>query len=208
MNLSKSDLPHIKSGLIIFLCALAGGAAVLVYVQTHVSHAHQDQHTAQRQLNEAQHQLADVRNRVTATQDDQKNLSTYASQYVNLKERKIVGNEHRLDWIEGLDKIRKQNHVLDFTYAISPQRPYISPSALDNGNFAVNYSPMTLRLDLLHEGQMINFFNTLRTNVNGSFILEHCTVTRSDAAINDNSIVQLKAECSGGWLTLKNRHEK
>ena len=62
---------------------------------------------------------------------------------------------------------------------------------------------MTLQFNLLHEGQLVNFFDALRTNINGLFILDHCTLERYA-----DTNIQLKAECSGGWLTLKNRSVK
>jgi hypothetical protein len=208
MNFSKSDFPHIKSSAIIFLCALAGSGAALTYSQSYVARAQHSQQDARHQLNEAQHQLADARNRMTAAQDGQKIKETYALKFAELQDRMIIGNEQRLDWIEGLDKIRKQNRMPEFTYTIGPQRPYAPAPGLESGNFDLNLSPITLHLALLHEAQLINFFDTLRSELKGAFILDHCALTRSGAEFENSSAPQLTAECAGGWLTLKNRNEK
>lgn len=208
MTFSRSDLPHLKSSLLIFLCALSGGVAALLLSQNHVASAQQRQQAAQRELNEAQRQLADARNRLTAAQDDQQNRATYAKEYARLVDRKIIGIEQRLDWIEGLDSLRRQGRVLNVTYTITPQRPYTPAPPLESGNFDLNLSPLNLHLDLLHEGQLVSFLDALRSDMKGWFMLEHCALSRSGAAFEDSGAVQLKAECNGGWLTLKNRSQK
>ena len=77
---------------------------------------------------------------------------------------------------------------------------------LSNGNFELNLSGMTLQLDLLHEGQLINFLDVLSKEMKGRFLLDHCSIDRSGTVTDTNPVAQLKAECAGGWLTLKNRN--
>lgn len=208
MTFSKSDFPYIKWSLLFFLLALGIGSAALIFSGSYTSRAQQEQQAAQRKLNEAQHQLSEARNRLAAAQDDQKNMATYAQEYAVLLDHKIIGSNQRLDWIEGLDKIRKQSRVLDFKYTIAPQQPYMPPLPVESGNFDLNLSTMTLHFDLLHEEQLINFFEALRTDMKGRFILDRCALERSGAAPENVSAPQLKAECTGGWLTLQNRDVK
>lgn len=208
MIFSKAGLRHIKWGALTFLAGVGMGGTVLLLTASKLTQARQEQQAAQRKVNDALRQLAEARNRLTASQDDQRNAAAYTAEYARLVDRKIIGSEQRLDWIEGLDNMRKQNRVLSFTYTINPQHPYKPDPALDSGNFDLNLSPMNLQLYLLHEAQLIDFFDTLRTAVKGNFILEHCSLSRSGAAFEGSSAPQLKAECSGGWLTLKNRNEK
>lgn len=208
MTFSSSDLPHLKSSLIIFLCVLSGGVAALIFSQNHVASTQHRLQAAQRELNEAQRKLADAHTRLAAVQDDRQYMATYAMEYARLVDRKIIGTEQRLDWVEGLDSLRRQGRVLNATYTISPQRPYTPVPPLENGNFDLNLSPISLRLDLLHEGQLISFFDALRSDMKGWLMLDHCALARSGAAFADSGAAQLTAECSGGWLTLKNRSQK
>lgn len=208
MTLSKTDFPHIKWSAIFFLLALTFGGAALIFSESYTAGAKQEQKAAQHQLNEAQHQMGEARNRLTAAQDDQKNMTTYALEYAGLLERRIIGSNQRLDWIEDLDNIRKQDRVLDFKYTIAPQQPYMPPLPVESGNYDLNLSTMTLHLDLLHEGQLISFFDALRTEMKGRFILDRCALERSGAAPENIAAPQLKAECTGGWLTLQNRSAK
>jgi len=204
MNFSKSDFPHIKWSLLTFLLALGMSSIIIVASENFDAQSQSDQRNAKRQLSEARSQLA------TAVQD-QENMQTYTLEYNALLKRNVIGNDQRLDWIEGLEKIHKQNLVLDFKYAIAPQKSYAPIPPLDSGNFQPNLSDMTLQFELLHEEQLTAFFDALRTGINGWFIIDHCDLERTAATADADNISvahQLKAECSGGWLTLQNRNAK
>jgi hypothetical protein len=79
--------------------------------------------------------------------------------------------------------------------------------AIDSGNFDIHYSEMKLQFELLHEGQLLKFFEALRNQIKGKYQLEGCTMQRiaTDHASAASSGANIKAECSGGWITLKNR---
>ena len=214
MTFSKSDFPHIKKSLLIFLFTLGVVSLMIVASNKFVTQA-------QRNQREANRQLIDARNRLATASEDHKNMQAYTLEYSALLERNVIGNDQRLDWIEGLDKIHKQNRALgsmDFQYSIAPQKTYTPAPPMDNGNFELNRSDMILHFELLHEGQLMTFFDTLRTDVNGWFILDHCALERSGmASANADSgadtaahgpAPQLRAECAGGWFTMKNRNAK
>lgn len=196
MTFSAADLPHIKWSLLTFLLALSiGGSAVFI--------SRQFADNAQHAKRAAQQQLAEARNKLNAARDDQQNMATYTKEYSAILRREIIGDEQRLNLIEALEALRKRNRVLDFKYTIAPQQPYKPVPALDSGNFDLRLSAMTLQLELLHEGQLINFFDSLRRDMHGWFILEQCTLERSSDAT-----ARLRADCAGGWLTMKNRNAK
>jgi hypothetical protein len=198
MNTLKADFLQLKWSLLICLSVLCAGSVAIVLSHNFAAHAQLRQQSAQRQLNASRKQLA-------SANEDLENIKAYGADYGELLLRKIIGDEQRLDWIEGLGKVRKQHRVLDFKYTIAPQHPYTPPAPLDSGNFKLNMSDMTLQFDLLHEGQLMEFFDTLRTDLNGRFILDHCTLERN---ADTDATAQLKAECTGGWLTMKFRNEK
>lgn len=204
MTFSTSDFPHIKWSLFIFLFVLCTGGAAIMVSENFVAQSQRDQRDAMRQLNEA-------RSRLATALEDQENMQTYTLEYNALLKRNVIGNDQRLDWIEGLEKIHKQNLVLDFKYTIAPQKPYMPNPPLDSGNFQPNLSDMTLQFELLHEEQLTAFFDALRTGINGWFIIDSCALERTAAtadASDFSAAPQLKADCAGGWLTLKNRNAK
>ncbi len=167
------------------------------------SDTYQEQALKARQIE--QHRLVEARDQITRTRVDMESMAVYQLEYQALEAQKVVGNEQRLDWIEGLEKIRRQGLVLDFKYVIAPQQPYTPNPPLDAGNFVLKISPMTLQVDLLHEEQLLHLLSALQTQMPGWFILERCSLSRAETQSSTTS--PLKAECAGGWLTMKNRNE-
>ncbi len=201
MKLSKSDLELMRWN-IVALCAAALIGGLIVYAS--------EQHatTAQRDRRNAQSQLADARNRLNMAREDETNMHYYFAEHLALERQKIIGDEQRLDWMEGLEKIRQQNLVADFRYNIAPQKNYVAQPPIDSGNFDIHYSEMKLQFDLLHEAQLLDFFEALRTNIKGWYQLEGCTLHRTGSGNEQTATARLKAECSGGWITVKNRNAK
>jgi len=177
-------------------------SGIILYASTkYADYTKNDRRVVQGQMNDARKRLAMAR-------EDRENLSDFSKEYDSLKANKIIGDDHRLDWMEGLEKLRNQNLVIDFRYNIAPQKIYAPPSAVDSGNFDIHYSEMKLEFDLLHEGQLLNFFNALRRQIKGRYQLEGCTLQRiiTDGDSGPTAGKNITAECSGGWITLKNRN--
>jgi hypothetical protein len=200
MTFSRSDLPIIKWSLITVSLSLVLGLSAIWVSNDYVTDALKSQQFEQKKLREARETLLSV-------QSDLANLASFSKEYESLQKRKVIGNEQRLDWVDDLKKLRTHNYVLDFKYTISPQIPYVPKPALDTGNFDVKLSNMSLQFDLLHEEQLLRFFSALRTDLNGWFIIDHCLIDRV-ASDSKDSVVALKAECVGGWLTMQNRNTK
>lgn len=196
MSFSASDVSQIKWSLGAFAVSLGIAAWLISFSEDYRHDAQKERQAAQEQLSKAQAQLA-------TAQNDFENMATYKLEYEALETQKVIGNEHRLDWIEGLEKIRKQAVVLDFKYSIEPQQSYAPNPPLDAGNFALNLSPMTLQIDLLHEEQIDRLFSAMMTQMEGWFILDRCTLSAGGA--QESGLSSLKADCAGGWFTMKNR---
>lgn len=201
MRFSTSDFPLMRRS-ILAVCASTLVSAVILYGSGEYSKS------AQNNLSNAKTMLNDARNRLATALQDQENMTIYAGEYGVLTEQKIIGDDQRLDWMEGLEKIRLKNLVADFRYHIAPQKNYASQPPIDSGNFDIRYSEMKLQFDLLHEAQLLNFFEALRADIKGWYQLEGCTMQRTGAGNEDEQTTTtlLKAECSGGWITLKNRN--
>lgn len=195
MNFSASDFATLKWSLLTFLLALSLGSAAIWLSDDYVSTALAQRQKAQRQMNE-------TRSRLLNLQSDLDNMDTYAQEYGNLAKNGVFASELRLDWMEGLEKLRQQRLVPTFRYTISPQQNYVPNPPRDTGNHELNYSALSLQLDLLHEQQLLRFLAALRNDLPGRFMLDHCTLERNATG----SRLPLKAECGGGWLTLKSRN--
>ncbi len=204
MKFSSSDFQLMRWSIMAISASVILSSIILYASQQYADHAQKDFRAAQNTMN-------DARNRLARAHQDQEDLAAYSKDYRILEDRKIIGDDHRLDWMEGLDKLRQQNLVIDFSYSIAPQKNYTPQPAIDSGNFDIHYSEMKLQFDLLHEGQLLNFFNALRNQIYGQYQFEGCTMQRTPARDEDVNVAlstatHIKAECSGGWITLKNRN--
>lgn len=201
MKFSSADFYRLRWSLAAITLSILLSIIILYSSSKYADATQKDQHTAAAQMNEA-------RNRLDMANQDQENLAVFSREYDLLDKNKIIGDEQRLDWVEGLEKLRGQNLVVDFRYNVAPQRIYVPQPAIDSGNFDIHYSEMKLQFELLHEGQLLNFFDALRKQVEGHYQLEGCTMLHSDIEEHDATpeMTHLKAECSGGWITLKNRN--
>lgn len=196
MSLSVADLPKLKWSLGAFVLSLALGGGLISLNQGYLAQS-------QTEFKAAQKQLANARAQLAAAQSDRENMSTYALEYNTLLAQKIIGNEQRLDWLEGLEELRQQGSVLDFRYTIAPQQNYAPNPPADAGNFQLSRSGMTMQIDLLHEEQLLHLFANMQKQMKGRFMLDGCTISRTGAT---DELAPLKAECSGGWLTMKSKN--
>lgn len=201
MKFSNTDFHLMRWSIAAISTSILLSGVILYASIQYADHARNDRRVAQGQMNDARKRLAMAR-------EDRENLSDFSKEYDTLKANKIIGDDHRLDWMEGLEKLRNQNLVIDFRYNIAPQKIYALQPAVDSGNFDIHYSEMKLEFDLLHEGQLLNFFNALRRQIKGRYQLEGCTLQRiiADGDSGPTAGKNITAECSGGWITLKNRN--
>lgn len=199
MRFAPYDFRSIRWSLLAVCAAALASALVLYSSARYAEQTREDRRAALQQLDEARSNLA-------GALEDKENMAVYADEYAALADSGIIGEDRRLDWVEGLENIRRQNLVTDFRYHIAPQAPYAPQPPIASGDFDIRYSEMKLQFDLLHEGQLPDFFTALRTQVKGWYLLEGCAMQRT-AAAEGNAGIHVTAECNGGWITLKNRNE-
>lgn len=205
MKFSSSDFQLMRLSFAAIGTSVLLSGAILYSSIKYADYSLKNRRTAQSQLNNARNHLAMAR-------QDRDNLSDYSKEYDKLEANEIIGDDHRLDWMEGLEKLRRQNLVIDFRYNIAPQKNFTPQPALDSGDFVIHYSEMKLQFDLLHEGQLLNFFDELNRKIKGHYQLEGCKLQRvagsGDSDSGPSAVTNIKAECSGGWITLKNRNAR
>jgi hypothetical protein len=198
MKFSKADVLELKWSLGALGLSLALAASLISASDAYLASSLNARQAAQKQLTDARSQLL-------AAQGDQENMASYAMEYNALSAQKVIGDEPRLDWLEGLEKLRQQNVVLDFKYTISPQQAYTPQPALPAGNFNLSRSNMTLQIDMLHTEQLLKLFRSIKQQMSGWFMLDGCSISRTGPA---DALAPLKAECTGGWFTMKNRNAR
>ncbi len=198
MKFSTKDLPRTRGLLIISVLTLVLGA-IIAYVSNGVLiEAQQSKITADREWSEAHRKLE-------RTKNEQEDLQGYYRQYQNLVEQNVIGRERRLDWIETIEKIRNKLNIFSVKYKLEPQETLNLETVTTSNSFDLHRSNMTLDFSLLHEGQLLNFLDTLSKEAKGMYLLESCTLTRNDFVRQLRFIPNLQAECTLGWITLNEK---
>jgi hypothetical protein len=121
----------------------------------------------------------------------------------DLMSRGVIGPERRLDWIGRLDQLREAHRIESFEYELGPQGPAASQSLhLASGRYEFLASPMTLRLNVLHEQQLLDFFDDLGKPGSAILRLRSCRMERIPEPPED---ARLGAECTLDWITLREK---
>ena len=183
--------------LLLVLSAIVGGAAMIA-AQRYIKVARQDEVRAQSQQSE-------VHNRLARARDEERDLRSKFERYRGLDGHGLIGQEHRLDWIEQIRKIKQARRLIGLQYELMPQQP-LDPALLPGGGSAVEFmsSTMHMQMQLLHEEDLLNFLNDLRANVSAFVRVRSCKVDRT-APDTGGPAAQLHADCLLDWITLREK---
>ncbi|MGK5019645.1 hypothetical protein [Janthinobacterium sp. LB2P10] len=132
---------------------------------------------------------------------EKQEIRAYEPQFLALRKSGLIGEENRLAWIDTMRRSQEQRKLLPISYDISPQQGLQVPSSMVMGQYRLRGSRMRLRMDLLHEMDLLNLFDDLRQA--GYFAVQDCTLKRQAAAGGGSEAPPtVGAECELLWLTL------
>lgn len=160
---------------------------------------------ARRQLVQQESQLMEARTRLQRSDEEKEVIVRYLGRYRELLRIGFAGDEQRINWLDGLRLANERADLFGIDYQISAQAPYAHASELKPGEITLNQSVMTVRLRLLHEEDLLRFFNALREAGAGLFAIDECVLRRVDATRVVRYQPNLAAECKLSWITAKPR---
>ena len=131
-------------------------------------------------------------------------IMQYLPAYNNMLASGFIGEERRIEWIETLRNTHAKHKLFSIDYSIGLQESY-KPSFMPNlGNFRLNRSIMNLKLDMLHEGDMLAIIDGLHEQ-STPFIVRDCEIIRPIGALINvkNIAANMQANCEIDWLTLR-----
>ena len=194
--MNQADLKAIRNPSLVFVAVLVGGAAAIYYTQQLVV-------DAQKRLAQQQTQLRDARTRLQKSGDEKDVIVRYLGTYQQLQQRGFVGEEQRINWLDGLRLTNQQADLFGVDYDISSQKPYPYASEVDPGQIQLNQSVMKLRFRLLHEEDLMRFLNLLARQGTGIYTVDQCTMKRIDTGGVIRFQPNINAECELAWITAK-----
>lgn len=191
----KDDFPLIRKSLIILVASLLSSTA-LVFAGKAILIKQQDG------MNQALAQRGDAINKRRQAESDKQEIHDYQPKFVTLRERGFVGEERRLDWIEHIQQIRENRRLLPITYEISSQQVFQVDPDVSISDLELRGSKMKLQMELLHEGDLLNFLDDLKHK--GFYTVQECKIKRAGTE-PESAHLPLAAECLIYWLTLGER---
>jgi len=158
-----------------------------------------------RQLRFEEAQSREARVRLQKSGDEKDMIVRYLGSYQELQRLGFAGDEQRINWLDGLRLANERADLFGVDYQIGAQSQYPYAADLNPGDLALNHSVMTLRFRLLHEEDLLRFFDLLRDARAGIFSLDECAVKRMATAGTIRYQPNLAAECKLSWITARPR---
>ena len=197
MSLNPQDWRKLRFPII-------GLGASLILVGVLVSFADQYRLKNELDLQTQQNSLNQARQKYQSSGLEKETIIQYLPVYNELLASGFIGEEHRIEWIEALRQIHAQYKLFSIDYSIGLQENY-KPSFLPNlGNFTLHRSIMSLKLDMLHEGDLLALLDGLQEQTT-PYIVRDCEIKRPiNAVVNTKTIAaNMQANCEIDWLTLR-----
>jgi len=193
MNLR--DLSALRGPLLLVALILALGAGAIVFSERFMERA-------EREAMQQKALLQEARLRYQRSGDEKETIVRYLGGYEQLQRDGVVGEERRINWIDGLRNANISSELFGVDYQIGVQQPYPAGGATQGG-IELRQSVMKIRLPLLHEGDLLHFLDTLKRQQVGLFLVDQCVLERINATGGSPRYQpNLNAECTLTWLTV------
>ena len=127
-------------------------------------------------------------------------IRSYQPQFIELRNKGLIGEENRLEWIDAIRHIQEGRKLLPITYEIDAQQGVRLEARMPLGDYRLRASRMSLHMDLLHEMDLFNFLDDLKRR--SYYALQDCSLKRTSAVQNGAIAPTLAADCTLYWLTL------
>jgi hypothetical protein len=195
--MNADDLKALRNSLILLLAVIAAGVGAIYYLNQALANA-------KRELAQQTAQMREARTRLQRSGDEKSVIVRYLPNYQNLQRLGFVGEEQRLNWVEGLRLSNLEAQLFGITYQIGAQQPYAYANELNPGQLALHQSSMKITFSLLHEGDLMRLLSTLGRQGAGFFSVNQCQIDRTGGGAIATTRYQpnLRAECELSWITV------
>ena len=194
--MNSEDLKALRTPLavLVTMIALAGGA---VYYTDKLAKAAVTDLTRQKGV------LQTAQSRMRQSGDEKDTIVKYVESYRELEKTGFAGEEQRINWLDALRNANTRAGLFGVSYQIGIQHPYPNAAEFDAGSIALQESIMELDMRLMHEGDLLRFFDELRAQKVGLFDVKECTLVRTDRAETLRNSPYLSAQCDLAWITAR-----
>ena len=195
MKFSRADWIKLRASAIFFSLALVAMASLVYF-------AHIRKEASILTLENQKTQLQQATQRYQLSGAEKSNIMKYLPQYQQLISKGEVGEERRLEWVDALRNIHKNQKLFTIKYGIGAQEPYKPVVSLNSGQFKITRSMMKLELAMLHEGDLLTLLDGLTTEQSSPFIVRQCEMNQQNANIGSSLTPNMQAKCELDWITI------
>jgi len=201
MKITSRDFARLRPALLLFVVFIALGAGAVFSAMKFAAGTK----TASKQMLA---QRDDIQSRLSRANVEQAEILKKIGRYQEIDAHGYIGREHRLEWVERIAQIKSARRLIDIQYELSPQAPLdakVVPAGAPGGiDFMA--STMRLQMQLLHEDDLLGFFEDLHSSVQAFLHVRECSVDRVAKSGAERGVgAQLKADCTIDWITLKEK---
>lgn len=126
-------------------------------------------------------------------------VDRYHRRYQRYHDLGFIGRESRLDWIETLRTTAETLELPRVSYAIEPQLAAAAPveSVIDVNDIQIHVSRAQLEMGLIHELDLLRFFDELQATAPGLIKVDDCALTwLAEAKAASPNEANVSARCS------------
>ena len=192
--MTSEDLKALRNPLLALTVIVAVTAGAVYYTQQLVRGAELD-------LKRQQGELRAASTRLQRSGDEKEVIARYVGAYRQLQSRGFVGEEQRINWLDALRQANQQVDLFGVNYQISTQKPYAYQAELNAAPVQLRESVMSLKFQLLHEGDLLRFLSVLEQQGGGIYTVDQCSMKRIDNRGVIRYQPNLAAQCDLAWIT-------
>lgn len=192
--MNTEELKALRGPLILLVVVLALAAGAIYYT-------HQLGLQAHATLAKQQSLLRDAQARMRRSGDEEAIITQYVDKYRQLQQSGFIGDEQRIEWLNALRGANERTDLFGVNYGIEAQQPYAYAAELNPGQFSMRQSVMKLEFRLLHELDLLRFFDALRAQGNGLFQLDQCSLRRTEITAAIRYQPNIAVNCQLTWIT-------
>ena len=196
MKLTKDDWNRLRYPLAML------GAAIISMVLVFVFSDHR-KNTANLALSAQNNQLQQAKQRFEASGLEKETIVKYLPIYQRLIDQGVIGQERRIEWVDGLRRIHQRQKLFNINYMIGVQESYKPSFISETGVFQLYRSTMKLDLSMLHEGDLITLLNGLDELQTTPYIVRQCELRRLTVTTTRALQPNMSAQCEIDWLTIR-----
>lgn len=184
---------------IILGASVVAGVAIVVGTNWYLDREKKESLTYERKVR-------DARSRVDAARRERDSLQQSVDVFRTLVERGLLQGERRLDLVEMVNGLRTRFQLFSLEYDVAPQRPLELGGSRAFTSIDVLASRVKLRVRALHEGDVLDFMETLAQSRQGFYPVDRCALRRLQAGGSAGAMQpHVEAECTLEWITLKEK---